>query len=89
MALVHQKQGAFEEAMSLFEESMQIDLDALGKEHPLIAKTMHNMGEALQAEGKLEEAMDMLSKSLEMKIHLLGDDHPSVANTFNAIAIVL
>jgi len=82
------QQGKLEDALSLFEQVLQLEKAAFGENHASIAVTLTNMANVKSRQGHLDEAMPLYQESLEMKKKNLGHDS-SVAETLNNLGISL
>lgn len=69
----------------MYEKSSQIYREALGEEHPSVAKALHNMAGVLVEQGKIDEALEKYQKCLRIKVKAHGEVHMSVANTYSNI----
>ena len=63
MAIVLQAQRKLGEAMSMFEEAMQIAKSNFGSEHPSVAKTLYNMAIVADKRQQQETAKDLILQS--------------------------
>jgi tetratricopeptide (TPR) repeat protein len=57
-----------------------------GKEHPVIASLLDDLGHIYFAEGKYANAEPLCKRSLEIRERGLGEEHPAVALSLNNLA---
>jgi tetratricopeptide (TPR) repeat protein len=70
LAIIHQDQGALDEARALYQQSLDITRK-LGNQHG-IASSLHQLGRLAQDQGDLDEARALYQQSLDIK-RKLGD----------------
>ncbi|WP_370495605.1 CHAT domain-containing tetratricopeptide repeat protein [Trichodesmium erythraeum] len=80
------KQGKYDEAVPLLEQSLKIRLQILGAEHPDVATSLNNLAELYRVQGRYTEAEPLYIQALEMRKKLLGAEHPDVATSLNNLA---
>ena len=57
-------------------------------DHPDIAKSYNNIGNAYHGLGKYEKAIEYCEKSLAMKLRFYPNaDHPDIAGSYNNIGL--
>ncbi len=56
LAVLHARQGRFDDAGELFERALQVREQALGPDHTEVAKILNNLDGVYQFTGRLEEA---------------------------------
>lgn len=56
--------GKYEEALKNYKECLEIQQEALGKNHPLYAGTLNNIGNIYDSMGKYENALKMFKECL-------------------------
>ena len=81
MAIINAQLSKHADALTMWEDMLQVQVKTLGLEHPLAATTQDNIGCVLQAQGKLPEALQMHEKALKTRVTVLGPEHPLVADT--------
>jgi tetratricopeptide (TPR) repeat protein len=89
IAAILQVQGRHEEAEAEFRASLELRQEALGPDHPNIAKARDNLALALRALGRWEESDAHSRAALELLTETLGATHPDVAQARNNIAVSL
>ncbi len=77
-----------EEAEALFRQALEIRRRLHGEEHPLVARSLNDLGAALYARGKLEAAEEALRQALALRRRLLGADHPHLAITLSTLGVL-
>src|SRR6266511_1772479 len=60
-----------------------------GSDHPLVARTLTNLGLMLRQLRKLPQAHARLERALAIRETAYGSDHPLVARTLTNLGIVL
>lgn len=83
----HLPQADTEQAMNLYQESLQLRYAVLGRDAQTkeIATTLNNIGRVHYMKGHHAAALEWYQRALSMRRHLLGDDHLDVAATiYNA-----
>jgi tetratricopeptide (TPR) repeat protein len=80
------KQGKYDEAVPLLEQSLNIRQQVLGAEHPDVAESLNNLALLYSAQGRYTEAEPLYLQALEMWKKLLGAEHPDVASSLNNLA---
>ncbi len=63
------------QAKAAFERALGIDEAAYGKEHPIVATMVNNLGGVLQAQGDLAGAKAAFERALGIVTKFLGPDH--------------
>ncbi len=84
-----QGRAQFAEAKALYKRALKICEEAHGFEHPNVAATVSNLGEALREEGYLIEAKQCFERALKIDEKAYGPDHPNVATDVNNLGNVL
>ncbi|MCH2047130.1 MAG: CHAT domain-containing protein [Trichodesmium sp. ALOHA_ZT_67] len=82
------KQGKYDEAVPLLEQSLKIRLQLLGAEHPDVAESLNNLAVLYYAQGRYTEAEPLLIQALEMIKKFLGAEHPYVAQSLENLAVL-
>ncbi|MDE5119793.1 MAG: tetratricopeptide repeat protein, partial [Trichodesmium sp. St19_bin1] len=80
------KQGKYDEAVPLLEQSLKMMQQVLGAEHPYIASSLNSLALLYNAQGRYTEAEPLYIQALEIFKKLLGAEHPSVATSLNNLA---
>lgn len=82
--------GRFEEALALYQESLQCTLQSHGNEpSPLLSTLHHNLGGVYHAMGNFAAAEGPARTAWEMSVQLLGNDDPRTQMDLIAYAAVL
>jgi len=83
------KLGAWEEALSCWENALEIRTQVLGLNHLDVANTHNNMGIAMGKLGRIDDAVVFLQKALKIRTEHYGGEHTEVAATLHNIGNVL
>ncbi len=78
--------GKYAEAEPLYQRSLAIWEQALGKNHPDVATSLNNLALLYKTQGKYAEAEPLYQRSLAIIEKTLGKDHPNVALCLNNLA---
>ncbi|CAF4155923.1 unnamed protein product [Didymodactylos carnosus] len=85
---VYNDQGEYSQALTCYQQALEIRLKALGPNHPTVATTYNNIGAVYNDQGEYSQALTYYQKALEIQLNTLGSDHPTVATTYNNIGLV-
>ncbi len=69
--------------------SLAIDEKSFGKDHPIVARDLNNLGILLQSRGRLAEAESLMRRSLAIFETSLGVEHPLTATVRGNLARLL
>ena len=86
LAGVLRRQGALDEADSLYRQVLDIRRLLLGDHHSKTANTMFTLGRVLMARGDLAGAEDFLNKASKVYRRVYGDHHVVVGTSANELA---
>ncbi len=81
--------GQYKEAETLQYRVVAIHEKTLGKEHPITATSLSNLGNVVYLQGKLKEAEAVHRRVLAIREKVLGPEHPDTATSMNNLANVL
>lgn len=81
--------GEYEEATTIARESLALREQALGKDHPEVATSVHNLAWLLRTQGAYDTARPLFERALAIREKALGPDHPQVATSLNHLALLL
>ena len=81
IALIHKKQGKFEEAVACYQKALEIDRKVAGDETLEVATGLMNLGSVFRSMGDFEKSLEHHQQSLDLKINLLGPKHEEVAKS--------
>ena len=81
MAIINAQLGKHADALTMWEDMLQVQVKTLGLEHPDVASAYNNIGEVYRHQAKYLEALEMYDKSLKIKSKVYDLDHPVVADT--------
>ena len=80
LAMLLYSQAKYEEAEALYRQAMDIDIRALGRDHPGVATDLNNLAGLLKATGRTAEAKKMGLEALAIVERALGPDHPDTTD---------
>lgn len=72
-------EGRYSEAESQQREAVRLVEEEFGKDHPAVARNLHNLANTLAAESKSGEAIAAYERSIAIQSLQLGPKHPLVA----------
>ncbi|CAF1536268.1 unnamed protein product [Adineta ricciae] len=81
-------QGLSEEAITLFEKSLQLELQSLPSNHPSVATSYNNMGLVYSDMDEYSKALASYEEALKIRLQSLPSNHPDVASSYNNIGAV-
>ena len=88
MAGLYWSQGRYEEAESLYLQSLVRSRRLLGEEHPDVATSLNNLGALYLAAERYGEAESFFLEALAIRKAVLPPTHPYIASTQNWLKIV-
>ena len=77
------------EAEPLIRRALEINVTALGEQHPTVAIRLNNLAALLWDTNRIEEAEPLIRRALEINVAALGEQHPTVAIRLNNLAQLL
>jgi tetratricopeptide (TPR) repeat protein/tRNA A-37 threonylcarbamoyl transferase component Bud32 len=86
LGVAHLRQNHQAEALTAFQQSLQLVEKHLGPEHARRANVLGNLGIVHRKEGRFEEARRALGDALALRERLSGANHPMTANLHYALA---
>lgn len=86
LAVLYGKRGKYKDAEPLCKRALEIREEALGRDHPDVAKQLNNLALLCQNQGKYDEVELYYQRALEIYELTLGPDDPNVAKTKNNLA---
>lgn len=89
MGRVYYKLGLYDSALPLLKDALELNRQALGREHPDVASTLNNLALVLHAKGDFAAAEPLYREALEMRRKLLGDERAEVAASLNNFGLFL
>lgn len=66
MSLIHD-QGKYEEAQAIYQESISIRENSLGRDHPDVAKSLHELAQLYKTIGKFNQSELCLKRALSIQ----------------------
>ncbi len=94
LAFLYKSMGAYERALPLYEQALEIMQAALGdsqrdgkaERHPDTATSLNNLAGLYRSMGAYERALPLYEQALEIRQAALGDRHPDTAGSLNNLA---
>jgi tetratricopeptide (TPR) repeat protein len=77
--MVYSRLEKDQEAEANYRRSLAILEKVLGREHPLVGHSLHNLSTALEYQEKIDEAATAAERSLAIREKALGPDSPDTA----------
>ena len=78
--------GRLDEAIALFEQTLEDSTHTLGPHHPDTLTTRNSLASAYQDAGRLDEAITLYERNFEDCIRILGPDHPHTLTSRDNLA---
>jgi tetratricopeptide (TPR) repeat protein len=88
MGLANDNLGKYQEAITFYEKSLEIDKKTLPPNHPNLAASYNNIGMVYDNMGEYSKALSSHEKALEIKQQSLPPNHPDLASSYNNIGAV-
>lgn len=88
LAAAYEDAKRFDEAVTLFEQIVQMNIDKLGIDNPETLFNMDSLARIYWVAGKQEQALTYYKKTLELMRARLGPEHPYRLATLGQAAIV-
>jgi len=82
-------QAKLDEALALHRQALDIRRAVFGDQHPAVANSLCNLGEARRFGGDLPAAESHYRQCLALLRELVGDDHPTVSHALAGLGRVL
>ena len=76
---LHLSHGRTAQALEAAEECLAVTNTVFGKNHPVYASALNNLGMACKENGHYEDAVEHFGEAVRVYRAVLGDDHPSTA----------
>ncbi len=83
------QRNLFSEAENLYLRALAIDENALGSNHPSVARDLNNLASLFDATNRKEEAESLYHRALDIDEAFFGPGHLSVARDLNNLASLL
>ena len=80
---IHQRLLQYKEVKDCCEEALVIDEQNYGPNHPVIAQSLNNLGNAWRDLGDACQALSYYKQSLGIYVQLYDQGHPAIAQTLN------
>jgi tetratricopeptide (TPR) repeat protein len=80
--------GNYAQALSLFEQALQIRQEVLGEKHPDTAESLNNIAGVYDSQGHYAKALPLYEQALQIQKEVLGEKHTDTAISLNNIAIL-
>ncbi|PHM06619.1 tetratricopeptide repeat protein [Nostoc sp. 'Peltigera malacea cyanobiont' DB3992] len=82
------RQGLYNQAVSWYEQCLEITKKRLGEEHPSVATSLNNLAYLYKSQERYSEAEPLYRQALRIFRRCLGEEHPSVATSLNNLAVL-
>ena len=86
LASAYRDAGRIDEAIPLYEQTLEDSTRILGPHHPDTLISRNNLANAYQDAGRLDEAIPLHEQTLEDRTHILGPNHPRTLTSRNNLA---
>ena len=86
LAGAYRDAGRLEEAIALYEQTLEDRTRILGPHHPDTLTSRNNLAYAYQAAGRLDDAITLHKQNLKDLTHILGPHHPDILTSRNNLA---
>ncbi len=83
---IYYKQGKYDQAESLFIQSLNIRKNIFGEKDFDTAQSLNNLALLYQNQRKYKKSESLLFQSLEIMKNILGENHPDIAKSLNNLA---
>ncbi|MEH1932580.1 MAG: tetratricopeptide repeat protein [Nostoc sp.] len=84
----YQGQGAYEQALPWYKQSLLAARERFGEEHRDVAISLTYLALLYDSQGRYSDTEPLYIEALEMRKRLLGDEHPNVAASLNNLALL-
>jgi class 3 adenylate cyclase/tetratricopeptide (TPR) repeat protein len=81
------QRGEYTAAEQISKRGLAICENALGPDHPDVARSLHVLGMVYWIQGRHAEAEVVFSRALAIREKTLGPDHPDVARSLNSLGL--
>jgi tetratricopeptide (TPR) repeat protein/tRNA A-37 threonylcarbamoyl transferase component Bud32 len=78
--------GKYAQAEAMYRRALVIWQSLYGQEHPVVARSLQDLGGTLRVEGNLVEAENLLRKAMALYQRLLGKTHERIASCLGDLA---
>ncbi len=89
MGILHERLGAYDQALEYEQRALSIRTQALGADHPDVASSLNNLAIVSERIGNYQDSLRYHRQALAIREKTLGPAHISVAESLNNIGIVL
>ncbi|OLO77310.1 tetratricopeptide repeat protein [Actinomyces oris] len=86
LAYAYQAAGRLDEAIALFEQTLEDRTRILGPHHPDTLTSRNNLAGAYDDAGRLDEAIALYEQNLKDRTRILGPHHPDTLTSRNNLA---
>jgi hypothetical protein len=86
LAISYFAAGRTQEALQLYEDTLQLMRARLGPGHPDTLRSMNNLAASYDAAGRTREALQLREATLQLRKAQLGPDHPDTLVSMNNLA---
>jgi tetratricopeptide (TPR) repeat protein len=88
LAMTKGDQGEYTEALSFYEQALEIKKKSLPANHPSLGDSYNNIGLVYSKMGEYSKALTFYEQALEIQKKSLPANHPSLGNSYNNIGLV-
>ncbi|CAF0715213.1 unnamed protein product [Adineta steineri] len=85
---IKRNQGEYQEALTYYEKSLDIDQKILHSNHPDLASSYVGIGIVYDSMGNYQRALFYYEKALEIQQQTLPPNHPDLASSYGSIGLV-
>jgi serine/threonine protein kinase/tetratricopeptide (TPR) repeat protein len=85
---VRERESKYDEALADAKRALELELRALGPDHPIVAGTYHQLGNIYFQTAQYPEAVDSFQRSLAIRQRTVGQDHPLLVKPLVGLANV-
>ncbi len=86
LAYAYRDAGRLDEAIALYEQTLEDRTRILGPHHPNTLTSRNNLASAYHNAGRLDEAIALYEQTLEDRTRILGPHHPNTLTSRNNLA---
>jgi tetratricopeptide (TPR) repeat protein len=86
--VLYKEQGRYAEAEPFSKRALAIDENALGADHPRVARDLNNLASLYHSQGHYAESEPLYKRSLMIYEKAFGPNHPDVTIALNNLALI-
>lgn len=88
IGILYKEQGAWKDAKTYFQKSLEIDKKTLPSPHPQLAKTNNNLATTYYYQSDYQHALDHMKNAVSVLAEFYGENHRLVAAGYNNLGVV-